>query len=98
MASADNHIMDGENEKYTLFFTGESPFSQWYMGDFTVDGYTYNCAEQYMMHQKAGKFRFKVAIFRSGSRDIAQNQIIMGWPGGPWGRAHRVKSRSPKKF
>ncbi len=38
-------------EKFTLFYQGE--LSQWYMVNFTVDGVVYNCAEQYMMAQKA---------------------------------------------
>jgi ribA/ribD-fused uncharacterized protein len=38
-------------EKFKFFYRG--PFSQWKMQDFTVDGVTYNCAEQYMMRQKA---------------------------------------------
>jgi len=45
-----------DKETYTLFFTAADPFSQWYMRDFTVDGIKYNCAEQYMMHQKAVLF------------------------------------------
>lgn len=28
-------------------------FSNWYKSDFTVNGITYWCAEQYMMHRKA---------------------------------------------
>lgn len=39
--------------RYTFFFTEASPFSQWYRSAFTVGPYTYNCAEQYMMHGKA---------------------------------------------
>lgn len=31
--------------------------SQWYMCDFTVDGHLYHCMEQYMMAQKALKFK-----------------------------------------
>jgi len=42
-----------ESEKYTFFWQAESPFSQWYGCIFTVDDIEYNCAEQYMMHQKA---------------------------------------------
>lgn len=38
-------------DKFTFFWNG--PFSQWYRSLFTIDGITYNCAEQYMMHQKA---------------------------------------------
>merc|ERR1712227_3615 len=43
-------------EKYTFFFGIKSPFSQFYPAMFSVDGQTYNCAEQYMMHQKARTF------------------------------------------
>ena len=32
-------------------------FSQWYEIDFEVDGHRYNCAEQYMMAQKAWLFK-----------------------------------------
>lgn len=37
--------------KYTFFWDG--PFSQWRPTTFIVQGMQYNCAEQYMMHQKA---------------------------------------------
>lgn len=42
-------------EKFTFFFGHETPFSQWYPAEFVVDGQKYSCAEQYMMHQKAGE-------------------------------------------
>jgi len=42
-----------EPERFTFFWNQESPFSQWYSCRFSVDGVEYNCAEQYMMHQKA---------------------------------------------
>ena len=29
------------------------PLSQWYLSDFTSNGATFNCAEQYMMNHKA---------------------------------------------
>ena len=38
-------------DKYHFFWGGE--FSQWYPSTFEIDGKTYNCAEQYMMEQKA---------------------------------------------
>lgn len=40
-----------EPEVFTFFY--KSKLSQWHMVDFVVDGVTYNCAEQYMMAQKA---------------------------------------------
>jgi len=41
-------------ETFTFFYGG--PFSQWYPVNFKVDGIEYNCAEQYMMAQKALTF------------------------------------------
>ena len=38
-------------EKFTFFWSG--PFSQWHPSPFIIDGVTYNCAEQYMMAEKA---------------------------------------------
>lgn len=47
--------LDNGGEKFTFFFGADSPFSQWHPAKFEVDGVTYNCAEQYMMYQKAGE-------------------------------------------
>src|ERR1051325_3815815 len=41
---------------YTFFFTEASPFSQWFRCSFSAGGNTFICAEQYMMHGKAGLF------------------------------------------
>lgn len=43
-----------QEEKFVFFYGKNSPFSQHFAVDFEIDGITYNCAEQYMMHQKAG--------------------------------------------
>jgi ribA/ribD-fused uncharacterized protein len=40
-------------EKFTFFWRTASPFSQWFLADFIVNGVQYTSAEQYMMHQKA---------------------------------------------
>lgn len=42
------------SEKFTFFWNG--PFSQWEPAEFTIDGTVYNCAEQYMMAEKARLF------------------------------------------
>lgn len=42
------------NEKYVFFWGGV--FSQWYKSNFTLDGITFNTAEQYMMYKKAMLF------------------------------------------
>lgn len=44
-------------EKFTFFWETRSPFSQWHPSDFTVEGVEFNCAEQYMMYQKAQLFK-----------------------------------------
>ncbi len=41
--------------EFTFFYGGV--FSQWYFVDFTVDGVRFNCAEQYMMYEKALFFK-----------------------------------------
>lgn len=56
---------------FTFFFTEASPFSQWYPCRFEVDGVTFNCAEQYMMHGKAMLF---------GDETIAAEIIAAGHP------------------
>lgn len=43
------------NEVFTFFWSG--PFSQWFRADFTLDGVSYNCTEQYMMAEKARLFK-----------------------------------------
>ena len=43
-----------ESHKYEYFWRASSPFSQWYPCEFDMDGRTFNCAEQYMIYQKAG--------------------------------------------
>ncbi|CAC5419603.1 unnamed protein product [Mytilus coruscus] len=43
-------------EQYEFFWRSHSPFSQWYLSEFTVDGNSFNSAEQYMMYSKAMLF------------------------------------------
>lgn len=40
-------------EKFTFFYRTQNVFSQWHPAKFVIDEIEYNCAEQYMMHQKA---------------------------------------------
>lgn len=51
-----------ERDKYEYFWGNRSVFSQWYPCKFEIDGKTYNCAEQYRMHQKAG-MRFLKCLY-----------------------------------
>ena len=41
-------------ETFTFFWDG--PFSQWYSSSFCIDSVKYNCAEQFMMAEKARYF------------------------------------------
>lgn len=45
-----------DTKDFVLFWQQGSPFSQWYQSMFTVDELTFNCAEQYMMYNKARKY------------------------------------------
>ncbi len=42
--------------KFTFFYSGNSPFSNWHISPFTMDGVKFNCAEQAMMYYKAALF------------------------------------------
>ena len=55
---------DWKKEDFVFFWghrkgkkIGKTCFSQWYEIEFEVDGHKYNCAEQYMMAQKAWLFK-----------------------------------------
>lgn len=43
-------------EQFTFFYSNKDYGSQWAKSVFVVDGVTYNCAEQYMMAEKARLF------------------------------------------
>jgi ribA/ribD-fused uncharacterized protein len=57
------NISIGYNYEYVFFWKTDEHnistgcFSQWQESNFIVDGYDYNCAEQYMMGQKALLFK-----------------------------------------
>lgn len=42
-----------QTEEFTFFYKTRHPFSQWYPCEFTIEGISFNCAEQYMMFGKA---------------------------------------------
>lgn len=47
--------METTGEKFFYFWSG--PFSQWSKSPFSINGEKYNCAEQYMMAEKARMFK-----------------------------------------
>ena len=60
------------NEQFTFFWKSQSPFSNWYMVDFEIDGICFNCSEQYMMYAKAKLF---------GDEEIADKILQAEKPG-----------------
>jgi ribA/ribD-fused uncharacterized protein len=69
---------------FTFFWRPDSPFSQWHACTFVVDGRTFGCAEQFMMHGKAILF---------GDADVAA-QILDA----PDPRAHKALGRKVRNF
>ena len=69
---------DSTKERYTFFWMKDSPFSQWHSCEFTVDGVVYNCAEQYMMHQKAVVFKDQAMADKIMTSDSPKDQKAYG--------------------
>lgn len=63
-------------ERFTFFWDG--PFSQWEPAKFTVDGTEYNCAEQYMMAEKARMFEDHDTLDRIMEEDSPREQKKLG--------------------
>jgi ribA/ribD-fused uncharacterized protein len=76
--------MQRTTKEHTFFFRPESPFSQWYPARFVVDGVTYGCAEQFMMHGKAILF---------GDHEAAARILDAPSP-----RAHKAIGRTVRGF
>ena len=55
-AEADNPC-ERKNDRVHVFYGYESPFSNFYACEFTVNGTRYNCVEQYFQSYKAGHFK-----------------------------------------
>lgn len=63
-------------DKYVLFWSGI--YSQWDPCQFTIDGVTYNCCEQYMMAKKALLFKDKASYNAIMSTDNPKEQKAIG--------------------
>ena len=51
------NIFTPTSQDTVVFFTHNSPFSNHHLASFTVENIRYNCAEQYIMSQKAKLFK-----------------------------------------
>lgn len=63
-------------EQFTFFWNG--PFSQWHLSDFTVNDITFNCAEQYMMYEKAMLFEDYDTAVKILETDAPRKQKALG--------------------
>lgn len=73
--------------KYTFFWGG--PFSQWYLCNFSIRGIVYNCAEQFMMTQKALLFEdydivAKIRASKSPKEQKALGRKVRGFSVEKW--------------
>lgn len=64
------------SEQFTFFWDG--PFSQWEPSEFEVNDVTYNCAEQYMMAEKARMFGDEDTLDRIMEEDSPREQKKLG--------------------
>ncbi|XP_063414875.1 uncharacterized protein LOC134696847 [Mytilus trossulus] len=72
------------DREFEFFWKSHSPYSQWYLSDFTVDGITFNCTEQFMMYSKAKLFKDK----ETASEILAEHEP----------REHKRLGRQVKNF
>jgi len=63
-------------EKFTFFWSG--PFSQWHPSPFQINGVWYNCAEQWMMAEKARMFNDDEILKKIMSAVDPQDQKAYG--------------------
>jgi ribA/ribD-fused uncharacterized protein len=76
------------SQDHFIFFYG-GPFSQWYQSTFEINGTKYNCAEQYMMAQKAILFGDTEAYAKIMKSHDPSTQKATG---------RRVKNFDPQKW
>jgi len=75
------------SERYHFFWSGI--FSQWAHSPFVIDGVTYNCAEQYMMAEKARLFgdEIRESLIMSNSDPGTQKRLgrqVVGFDQATW--------------
>jgi ribA/ribD-fused uncharacterized protein len=72
----EQQIRREQSEEFIFFWGGEC--SQWYKSDFVIDKVSYNCAEQYMMAEKAVLFNDFVSFNHVMSTNDPQRQKAIG--------------------
>ncbi|XP_046584550.1 N-glycosidase Npun_R5314-like [Haliotis rubra] len=88
--------LEEAKQKYEFFWKIHSPFSQWYPASFEVNGQKYNCAEQYMMYQKAVLFAdeenaAKVLKTQDPKQQKSLGRKVKNWDDKTWkNNCHRI--------
>lgn len=72
--------------EFEFFWGSHHPFSQWHTSEFVINEINFNCAEQYMMYQKALLF---------DNEDIAQQILETDVPGKQKALGRKVKGFNP---
>ena len=65
-------------EKFTFFWRTRSPFSNWHISPFEIDGIWYNCSEQWMMAEKARLFDDKKILIKILASTEPRDQKALG--------------------
>ncbi len=83
------------NEPRKVYPFLKSFLSQWHPANFTVDGIKYNCAEQYMMYQKAvlfgdQKMAAKILTASKPHEQKLMGQYVKGFVSEVW-EAHKIE-------
>jgi ribA/ribD-fused uncharacterized protein len=82
-------------ESFFFFWKNRSPFSNWFMRDFRMDGILFNCAEQAMMYEKAMLFNdqeraMMILMEKFPSKQKALGRQVVGFDNEVW-----VSNREP---
>lgn len=93
------------NDKFTFFWSQESPLSNDHMSEFTIDGLRFNCNEHYIMYRKAKLFgnnelAEKIMNEKDPKKQKSLGRDISGYDSKKW-HEHRmeiVKTGALAKF
>lgn len=92
-------------ERFFFFWKNRSPFSNWFMKDFEMNGIKFNCAEQAMMYEKAVLFgdsqtALQILMEKMPSKQKALGRQVSGFDESVWKQMREpiVKAILLKKF